>query len=294
MWSVDDFFGANFARPGDMSPRFQIAVVCLLLLPLLGNSQPSHAGESDIPLRHHAWGKFDKGAWQVVRVTTDTLDEDGNVTATTTTERKTTLVRVTDKSVKLKVNVTVDVGGKKFETPEQSVVEGVHGEPEGEEQVTKLLGAETAEIDGKKILCQVHEFEITDARGKRVVKLFHSPDVAPHVMRRETVTTKLKGRPTTYRTTTHVVQIDSKRQVLDEEQPTSTVEMVHQNDKGTTITEAVHCPAVPGGLVSYHAEERDADGRLVRQSRLELVDYGLNENERSRGRRSRRKARRGK
>jgi len=268
-------------------------LICLLVLSLLCCARASSADESDIPLRHHAWGKFQKGAWQVVRVTTDTLDEDGNITSTTTTEKQTTLVRVNDKSVKLKVKVTVNVGGKKFEAPEQSIVEGIHGEPEGKKQVTKVLGPEVAEIDGRKILCQVHEFEITDPEEKRVVKLFHSPDVAPHVLRRETVTTKLKGTRSTHRTTTSVVQIEGKKEVLNEEHPTSVVETVRKNSKGTTVTESIHSGKIPGGLVAFRAEERDAEGRLVRQSRMELVDYGLTKGEKRRGRRSRRARRRG-
>ncbi|REJ67471.1 MAG: hypothetical protein DWQ31_11080 [Planctomycetota bacterium] len=249
------------------------------------------AAESNIPLRHHAWGKFDKGAWQVVRVVTDTLDEEGNVTATTTTTRETTLVRVSNDTVKLKVRVTVDVGGKKFDAPEQVIVEGVHGEPEGETQVAKVLDPQVAEIDGKKILCQVHQFEIATPDETRTVKLYHSPEVAPHVLRRETVTTKLKGRRRRYRTTTHVVQLDSKREVLDEERRTAVVETVHQNNKGTTITESVHSGEIPGGVVAFRAEERNAEGQLVRTSRLELVDYGYSKKER-RGRRVRRARRR--
>jgi len=276
-----------------MSFSYRFILICLLILLPLGMAPSVHAEEADIPLDHHAWGRFEKGAWQVVRVTTDTLDGEGNVTATTTTTRRTTLVRVDDKSVKLRIKVTVDVGGKKFEAPERSIVEGVHGEPKGMTQITRVLGPEVAEVDGQKILCQVHQFEITDPQEKRVVKLFHSPDVAPHVLRRETVTTKLEGRKTTYRTTTHVVQIGSKQEVLDEEHPTSVVETVRQNNKGTTITESVHSRNIPGEIIAYRAEERDADGQLIRQSRLELVDYGLSKNEK-RSRRARRARRRGK
>lgn len=264
--------------------RLQLVFVAILFAMCCG-PHGAGAGESDIPLRHHSWGSFEKGAWQVVRVITDTLDENGNVTSTTTTEKQTTLVRVSDESVKLKVKVTVNVGGKKFQGPEQSVVEGIHGEPQGQDLIAKVLEPQIAQIDGRKILCQVHEFEITNPEEKRVVKLFHSSDVAPHVLRRETVTTKLKGRRTTNRTTTHVVKIDGKKEVLDEEHPTSTVETVHQNNKGTTITEAIHALDIPGGLVSFRAEERNADGQLVRQSRMELVDYGLSKGEQRRGRR---------
>jgi hypothetical protein len=39
---------------------------------------------------------------------------------------------------------------------------------------------------------------------------------------------------------------------------------------------------VPGGIVSHSSKELDADGRLVRHSVLELVDYGSDpENDRS-------------
>ena len=281
-------------RLGILAFYRQRFLIGLLFVGLVCGARVSMAGESEIPLGHHSWGNFEKGAWQLVRITTDTLDDEGNITSTTVTDKQTTLVRLGDQSVKLKINVTVNVGGKKFQAPEQVMVEGVHGEPEGQTQVAKVLGPEVALIDGQKILCQVHQFEINDPEEARVVKLFHSPDVAPHVLRRETVTTKLKGRRTVYRTTTQVVQLDGKKDVLDEEHTTSLVETVRQNNKGTTITESVHSRDIPGGLVAYQAEERDAEGQLVRQSRMELVDYGLSKDEKRRGRRSRRSRRRSK
>ena len=54
----------------------------------------------------------------------------------------------------------------------------------------------------------------------------------------------------------------------------SHLKTVQKSPKGTVITLAVLCPEIPGGIISHSSKELDANGRLVRRSTQELIDYG--------------------
>ena len=85
--------------------------------------------------------------------------------------------------------------------------------------------------------------------------------------------------------------------VLDQTVPTYYYKTLQQNGKTSTVTLAVHADDVPGEVVAFTSKESNAEGRLIRRSRMELVDYGFNstdegESRRRRARRQRRRSRR--
>ena len=63
-----------------------------LVLTILG-AQWCAAEEAGISARHHAWARFQPGAWKLVRVVTESLDENGRVIGVNVTETKTSLLR---------------------------------------------------------------------------------------------------------------------------------------------------------------------------------------------------------
>ena len=90
------------------------------------------SAESVAALRQrHPWGRFEPGAWKLVRVVTETLDERGQVVSTSTTESKTTLKKVEDNEVTLLVELVVEIGGRRLDSEPQTVRQGFHGEMPG-------------------------------------------------------------------------------------------------------------------------------------------------------------------
>ena len=86
------------------------------------------AQKTGIPAEHHSWGRFKPGAWKLVRVLTEALDENGLVTSTSSTKTKTTLISVDKDGVTLEVKVEVETSGTQFESQPEIRRLGFHGE----------------------------------------------------------------------------------------------------------------------------------------------------------------------
>jgi hypothetical protein len=221
------------------------------------------------------WARFQPGAWKKVRVTTETLDEAGTVTGTSITDNVSVLEDITDRAYHLRVEVTVEVAGKRFDAEPQYIVQGYYGEGEGESFVVKPGAASTVSIEERRIHCQTFTVEVTEEDKKRVSKIYYAATVEPYLLRKDSITTDPTGKNTLFETNETVVAIDMPCKVLNDIKTTSVIKTVRKNSKGTTVTLAVYASGVPGGVVSHTSKELDANGRLLRRSTLELVDYGL-------------------
>lgn len=246
------------------------AAVLLGVLPAL-----SLAEQSQIPASCHYWGRFQPGAWKWVRVLTETFDEQGHVAGSSTTETRTSLREADGDEVILDVEVAVEIAGKRLDAPPQTVRQGFHGEPSGQQAEIKDLGAGEVLVEGRKIPCRIEQVEITGPNRKTITKTWWSATVAPFIFRRESSTTDPQGNDLLSQSTTELVALDMPCKALAEMKSTSHVKTVVTHPKGTTTTLAVISLEVPGGVVCHTSKELDEKGRLVRRSTLELVDYGL-------------------
>jgi hypothetical protein len=264
--------------------------IACCVMPLLA----AQVGATEIAMEHHGWGRFLPGAWRLARITTVNLDEQGNVISTTVTDEHTELLGIQSNFVKLRVESEVEVAGKRFEAPIQTVSQGYHGEAAGERVAVLEVGEERAVVDGRTIPCRVRQYTIADGGQERRVKVHYTPDVAPYVIRRETVTSG-PNQQTALRADVEVVALEKPQQVFDEILTTSEVKTVIRNGKGSRVMLAAHAENVPGEVVSYTSQEYDSEGRLIRRSTMTLVDYGYSDPEpvsNFRGRRLNRRARR--
>src|SRR5262249_47578798 len=100
---------------------------CLLAICAATLADAPQATQSDLTPRDlHVWGRFDPGTWKRVRIVTETLNEKGAVVDTTITETKTTLVRADAGRLTLRIEATVNVAGRRFESPQQIVEYGYY------------------------------------------------------------------------------------------------------------------------------------------------------------------------
>jgi len=246
--------------------------VSLLLLGLCPVAGPAQI--VGVAPQHHPWGSFKPGAWKLVRVVTETLDDKGQVVSTSITETKTTLVQVTADSVTLKVAVCVEVAGKRFDPDPQTVKQGLHGEMIGQELKFNEAGTAQAIIERQKVPCKVMQIQYAGPNSKTVTKLYYSPTVAPYVLKRESVSTDLEGKNILSEKSVGVIARNMPCKVLAEIKSTSFVKAVQKHSKGTVITWAWTSTDVPGGIIGHSSKELDKAGRLIRRSTLELLDYG--------------------
>lgn len=223
---------------------------------------------------HHPWGRFEPGAWKLVREVTESLDAQGAVVGASTTETKTTLMDIDDQGVTLEVAVVVEVAGKRFAKEPQLVRQGFHGEVLNDQLRVKEPQASQVTIEGQKLSCRNQQVEIDGPSGKTVVGVWYSDTVEPFILRREASTTSPDGAQVLSQTTTEVVALAMPWKVLAEMKSAALIRTVHRHAKGVTTTWAFASADVPGGIVSHTSKETDESGRLIRRSTLELIDYG--------------------
>jgi hypothetical protein len=231
--------------------------------------------EAGVPRQQHPWGQFKIGSWKRVRTVTETLDPTGKVANASVTETTTKLIDVDESGYTLRIDVSVEVAGKRFPAAPQVIRRSFTGESEGKEISVKRVGDDRLTINGRKIPCEVRQVTVNAETGKRITTVHYTEEIAPYVLKRETTSLDLEGKPTEVQSQVDVVAVDMPHQVLDESRPTSHVRIMHQQGKASTLTLEVHCAEVPGGVVAHTSKETDDTGRVIRRSTLELVAFGI-------------------
>ena len=256
------------------------AALLTLLIGFLGNSvtraeTPPPATSELSPRDLHVWGRFAIGTWKQVRVVTESLGARGEVTDSTTTETKTTLIHADSQHLTLRIEATVEVAGKRFESQNQTVEYGYYGEAPNERSEAKNLGATQLTIEGRDVPCQLRLVVATGAQQKQVMRMYLSDDVEPFILKRETTTVQNTKSSTDQQTTaeTDVIGVDMPYTVLHDVKSAAYEQSIQKNQRGTNIAFDVVCVDVPGGIVARTSKEFDPQGRLLRRSTLQLVDY---------------------
>jgi hypothetical protein len=248
-------------------------ILTALVLTVLG-AQPCVAADAGISARHNSWARFQPGAWKLVRVTTDSLDENGRVLGVNITETKTSLLRVETDGVVLEAEVGVEVAGKQFDGQPQCLKQGFHGELAGGDVKFLPVASGEVSIEERKVSCRTQQVEITSPAGRTTVKLFFSDTLSPYILRRQSKTTDVGGTNVLSETISEVVALDMPQRVLSELKNVACIKTAQKTPKGCVTTLAMSSPDVPGGVVYQTTKETDATGRLVRRSTLELLNFG--------------------
>jgi len=222
--------------------------------------------------RFHQWGRFRPGSWVVVRQGCETLDRDGRVVNNAVTETRSTLATADDNAVTLHVQASLEIGGKKIDGTPQTLREGLGG---GAPDVAGPidLGEESVVVQGRSYRCNVQQTETLVEGRKRIVKTWFAPHVAPYVLRKLTTTRNAATDEVVNETQMEVVALSVERRILARLRPVAEVRIVERHDRGQTRARAFYCPDIPGGIVSQTAEEFDAEGKLLRRTNVELVDF---------------------
>jgi len=250
--------------------RLAIGILFAFLLVALPTSD-AHA-QLPIPRHHHPWGRFSSGAWKKVKVITETF-ENGELASTSTKETTATLIEVDEDEYVLRVEVVVEVAGKRFTADPKIVRQGFFGGRRGDGRTISKIGIETLTINNRSIPTEIRQIVIKDEHTQRVTAFNYSADVAPHVMKRETVTKSLDGKATINSTKLDVLAIEMPYKVLADIHSTCVVRTVSKTNKSTAVTIEIQSNSIPGGVVSHTAKEVDENGKIARRSTLELLDY---------------------
>ena len=237
---------------------------------------PAHAQEFQIARQHSAWGRFPVGSWQRVRITTQTLDADGKVETVAKTDRKSTLTAIDASGFTLRIEATVEVAGREFEAPVQTVRYGFSGEPiasDADEKIT-LIEPSTVTIEGLDVACRVGQLQRHTDEGEVTTRLFYSDSMPPYILRRETKIVEPSSGKQVVQEASATLFVGMPLRVKQEIH-TAAVQTVVRSDIKGIVTRTLRwlSSAVPGELVSASTKELDSQGRVLRRSLVELVDY---------------------
>ncbi len=263
-----------------MRPSFVATRFCAIALAIgLCQHSASRGGDESkpaLPAQLHPWGTFQPGAWKQVRIITESGSaETGDLAVTNVVESTTILDEVGSESVCLEMQSSVEMSGKQYDVDPQIVQQSFFCEPLSTSLKTKDPVPVQIKIEDRSVNCLLYEYSSATPTSKTTTKAYFSQAVAPHVLRRESVTSDLDGKKTLSETTFEVIAFDMPCKVLGVTRSAVYSKTTQKNPKGTVVTIAVLCPEVPGGVVSNVSREQDAQGKIVRRSTLELVDYGF-------------------
>jgi hypothetical protein len=243
------------------------------LLVWAGAATSGWAQDAGIFREHHAWGRFSPESWVRVRKQTEEFDEAGRLKTVSTTETKTSLVAVDDFGCTLRVEVAVDVAGKRFAAQPRMVRIGYYGESDGDLATMRMIGNETLEIGGNKVPCMVLEASVNGSNEKSVSTISYCESVSPFVLKRQTVVTDSSGQQVRRQTAVDTLAVDMPYKVLTELKTVAYLRTSEKHVQGSSHTLEVYCLEIPGGVVTHSSKEFDAAGHLLRRSTLELIDY---------------------
>jgi len=230
--------------------------------------------ERVIPRESHPWARFRPGSWKLVRVTTESFDEAGKPASTSVTETKTMLLSVDATTYELQIDVTVDVAGKKFASEPKVTRQGFQGEGDGQKATVRPLGDRELTIGDRKFTAHTAEIEIGGKDSRKVTWLYYLPGSTPYILARRSMTFDADGK------LQQETQVESKklqawRTLLGFRRSTWETTTTQKHAAGRIVTDEVHCLDIPGGVVGHTSEEFDEKERLVRRSKLELVNFGV-------------------
>ena len=126
-----------------------------------------------------------------------------------------------------------------------------------------------------RVPCEIQQLVVVGPADRTTTKIYYSDTVEPFILKRETVTADLEGNAQLGVTTVEVMDVDVPCRILASIRNTFHVKAVHTNGKGTTTTIAFTSTRVPGGVIRHDSKQFDKKGRLIGQSSMELLDYGL-------------------
>ncbi len=251
--------------------RVASAVLTVLLLIA---SPLAAADDDDIALRtFHPWGRFHVGSWNRVRIISETVDDKGEVVATSISDTRATLIERGLESYSLKLETSVEMAGKRIPGEPKIVKLGYAGENLGEQLSYRNVDDASMFIGGRMIDCGVQEVEIVGIGQKLVSLIRYAKGVAPFVLHRKTTQTDLSHPNQSNETEFEVVGLEIPCKVCGVLRNTAHTKLVQRGPRGSTESLSVVSAVVPGELVSQTSKKTDDRGREIHRSSLDLVSY---------------------
>ena len=228
----------------------------------------------NVPREHHRWARFEPGAWNLARIVIENFNNE-KVDSTSTIEQRTTLLEVDNESVLLRIEAKIEVDGKKFDAPVQTVRQLFTGDnisPTSTYEI-KPAGSGTVTIEGQAYPCQVLNIEIADPSGTTTIKCYYAPGVEPYLLRSESkINTDEK---VSQQSTSETLALDMPFFLGSSLASQTVVQETVSKAKSVERSLVYRSFDVPGATLNRSSKELDQEGHLIRRSTFELLDFGV-------------------
>ncbi|MEM9354293.1 MAG: hypothetical protein AAGA92_14900 [Planctomycetota bacterium] len=228
------------------------------------------------PAATHLWGRFPVGSYRVLRTITETFNPDGSLLGKSVTTKHEVLKAVVDDTYVLDVKAAVDLDGKQVSGDWKTRALKLATDEPGRLIESADLGAATVEVHGEPFECRLWEFRYADENETVVQQTHYRRDGFPHAVRmsRTVLTEEEGGGPEatlSMEVTTMPVPYLLRGRIVSG----CRTRWSRRSAKGRTVRSVFLCESVPGGAVEASSTDTDSEGRRVRHSVTELVDYGV-------------------
>lgn len=224
----------------------------------------------NLPPAHHAWARFQLGAWRTLRIRSESFDERGITLGQSTTIRTETLTHVASDHYQLQINTIVEVGGKQLPGTVQEVVLNLVTDSQAQTTVPQKKGTTMISLHGQAIPCTIWSLVTPTDQGEREELIYYTPGRAPYILKRER--TDRVEEKTIAQKTTRVVREGLPAMVGRSFQPSYHLSITeHLLRGGQRERFEAHCDNVPGGLIYASETDYGLAGERLRWTTIELV-----------------------
>tara|TARA_B110000014_G_scaffold52469_1_gene35147 strand:+ start:526 stop:1296 length:771 start_codon:yes stop_codon:yes gene_type:complete len=210
----------------------------------------------DIPREQHAWGRFAPGSWTRIRVTLETIGENGQKILRS--ELVTTRLQKVDQHGVTLQRETVGVGKNDVPIKHKPVVLNWDG-TRRDGLRTERLSLGEIKILGRSHTCQTHTVTRAIGDTRITTKSWYSPDTAPFFLKQLVRVRGLKPR----HTARDVTRLKATRKIGEKSYPGWEARTVVADSAGRAQMLEFHSHLVPGGLVHARGERHDPDSARI-------------------------------
>lgn len=227
-----------------------------------------------LPRAQHAWVRFASGAWRTIRVTTLATPTGADAPLESSAVQTEVLKSASDDHYVIEVQATVETGGKTIVGQWRERRLHLLVDRTASSLAHRRLGDASVAVNFTDVPCNVWELSYVHDSQSMVDRIFYNSEVPPYVLRRESIEQGgMEDRPHSVERTEYIA-IQLPYVVNDDALMCDCRRRYTSGVKGRTVEIAFVSNEIPGGEAAAWSTEWDAEGKRVRTTRTELVDYG--------------------
>jgi len=229
-----------------------------------------------LPSAHHAWTRFQSGAWREMEITTESFDERGNLVGKSVTTQQDVLMAVTEEKYTLNVQATTDVSGQHVVGDWNTRILNVLTGHSGPILSHQRLEDSNLNLAMDSVDCEVWEITSNHRSRERVERVHYSQETFPYILEREVIVQSGKdSSQDPKREKMSVISLSLPFLFEGKVWNCANVRRVQHHNKGSSQSISIVCEEIPGGTIATWTTDFNSAGQRIRWSVRKLLDFGM-------------------